>query len=108
MCVCVKQDNLSLAALSIHEPLFREGAGESDASCWWFFRVCCLYRCQVRWVVQAVREPLCSSQSSCHQSVKELLCYILFFPLPLLLSYLHTHLMKRKTSRVQPGSCFPL
>lgn len=35
----VKPDNISLAALSIHEPLFREGAGESDVSWWWFFRL---------------------------------------------------------------------
>ncbi len=46
ICVFVNQDNLSF---SLSEPFFREVAGESDVSWWWFFRVWHAACIDVRW-----------------------------------------------------------
>ncbi len=46
ICVFVNQDNLSF---SLSEPFFREVAGESDVSWWWFFRMWHAACIDVRW-----------------------------------------------------------
>ncbi len=99
---------LSLSALSIYEPLFREGAGESDVSWWWFFRVWRAACIDVRWdewfrpsgsLSAPPKAAATSLSKNCSATSYSSLS-------PLLLSYLHTHLIMRKTSRVQPGSYF--
>lgn len=109
VCLCEPGRYFSLSALSIYEPLFREGAGESDASCWWFFRVWCAACIDVRWdewfrpsgsLSAPPKAAATSLSKNCSATSYSSLS-------PLLLSYLYTHLMMRKTSREQPGSYFP-